>query len=57
MLFEHPRFGLIRGLKASRDLLEDEEILVNYTINLADSPEWYRILWIKHQRHVKVCSL
>jgi len=30
--------------------------LVNYTINLADAPEWYRILWIKHQRHVKKCS-
>ena len=42
MLFEHPRFGLIRGLKAAQDLPADQEILVNYTINLADAPEWYR---------------
>ena len=56
ILFEHPRFGLIRGVKATRDLLQDEEILINYQMNLAGSPEWYRILWIKHQRHVKKCS-
>ena len=56
ILFEHPRFGLIRGVKATRDLLQDEEILINYQMNLAGSPEWYRILWIKHQRQVKKCS-
>jgi len=55
-LFEHPRFGLIRGVKAERDLLQDEEILINYQMNLAGSPEWYRILWMQHQRHVKKCS-
>ncbi len=56
ILFEHPRFGLIRGLRALEDLEQDQEILVNYTMNLADSPEWYRILWVKHQRHVKKAS-
>ena len=56
ILMEHPRFGLIRGLRAIRDILPDEEILVNYSINLADSPEWYRVVWMKHQRHVKKCS-
>ena len=56
ILFEHPRFGLICGVKAEQDLLQDEEILVNYQMNLAGSSEWYRILWIQHQRHVKKCS-
>ena len=56
ILFEHPRFGLIRGLKAIKDIDEDEEILVNYSINLADSPEWYRVIWLRHQRNVKQAS-
>ena len=56
ILFEHPRFGLIRGLEALKDIAEGEEILVNYCINLADSPEWYRIIWLRHQRHVKKSS-
>ena len=50
ILFEHPRFGLIRGIRATYDVPQDAEILVNYSINLADSPEWYRILWIRNQR-------
>ena len=52
-LVEHPRFGLIRGLNSSRLIKKDEEILVNYQMNLADSPEWYRVVWLKHQREFK----
>ena len=25
-------------------------------MNLGDSPEWYRIVWIKHHREYKKCS-
>lgn len=56
LLFEHPRFGLIRALRALVNIEADQEILVNYTINLADSPEWYRVLWIRHQRANKNAS-
>lgn len=56
IVVEHPRFGLIRGLRAIQDIAKDEEILVNYSMNLADSPEWYRIVWLKHQRQVKKAS-
>jgi hypothetical protein len=27
--------------------------LINYQMNLADSPEWYRIVWVLHQRNYK----
>ena len=56
ILFEHPRFGLIRALRAQVDIEENQEVLVNYTMNLADSPEWYRVLWIKSQREDKKAS-
>uniref|UniRef100_A0A0K2UHP2 SET domain-containing protein n=3 Tax=Lepeophtheirus salmonis TaxID=72036 RepID=A0A0K2UHP2_LEPSM len=49
-LFEHPRFGIIRGIRAQRKINQSEEILINYHMNLCDSPEWYRVLWIQHQR-------
>ena len=39
-----------------RDIVADEELLVNYSMNLGDSPEWYRIVWIKHHREFKKCS-
>ena len=50
------RFGLIRAFKALRDIEAEEELLVNYSMNLGDSPEWYRIIWIKHHREYKKCS-
>ena len=50
------RFGLIRGLRAQYDIEKDSELLVNYGINLADSPEWYRVVWIRHYREVKQAS-
>ncbi|TRY68905.1 hypothetical protein TCAL_03794 [Tigriopus californicus] len=52
-LVEHPRFGLIRGLNSQRDIAAGEEILVNYQMNLADAPEWYQKVWLKHQREHK----
>ena len=50
------RFGLIRAFKTLRDIEANEELLVNYSMNLGDSPEWYRIVWIKHHREYKKCS-
>merc|ERR1712107_340891 len=41
-IFEHPRFGLIRSLRAIRDLKKGDELLVNYHMTVAKSPEWYR---------------
>ncbi len=55
-LVEHPRFGLIRGLRAQREIKEGEEVLVNYHMNLADAPRWYRQVWLGHQRHFKKLS-
>ena len=49
-LMEHPRFGLIRAIISRGEIKKDEEILINYHMNLADSPEWYRKVWLKHQR-------
>ena len=39
-----------------RKIDKDEELLVNYGMNLADSPEWYRVVWIRHQREFKNAS-
>ena len=52
-LVEHPRFGLIRGISSQIPIKKDEEILINYQMNLADSPEWYRVMWLRHQREYK----
>ncbi len=55
-LVEPPRFGLIRGLRAQEDIVEGREVLVNYHINLADAPRWYRQVWLGHQRKHKGMS-
>jgi len=52
-LFEHPRFGLIRSLTAQKPIKQGEEILVNYQMCLAKSPEWYRVIWLQHMRSQK----
>jgi len=52
-LFEHPRFGLIRSLTAQKAIKEGEEILVNYQMALAKSPDWYRVIWLQHMRRIK----
>ena len=52
-MVEHPRFGLIRGISSQTPIKKDEEILINYQMNLADSPEWYRVVWLQHQREYK----
>jgi histone-lysine N-methyltransferase SETD7 len=56
IIVEHPRFGLIRGLRSQKDIQKDEELLINYTMNLGDAPEWYRVVWLQHQRHFKRAS-
>ena len=30
-----------------------DEVLVNYMMTLAKSPDWYRCVWIQHMRVVK----
>jgi len=52
-LFEHPRFGLIRALTSQKAIARGEEILVNYMMTLAKSPDWYRTVWLQHMRVVK----
>ena len=46
-VMEHPRFGLIRGLTSTRDIEKDEEILINYHMNLGDAPEWFQKVRLK----------
>jgi len=52
-LFESPRFGLIRSLTAQKPIEVGEEILVNYQMTIAKSPDWYRVVWLHHMRKVK----
>ena len=47
---EHPRFGLICAITAIRDIDENEEVLVNYGMRMADAPLWYKRLWVDHIR-------
>lgn len=55
-MVEHPRFGLIRGLASLEKIAKDEEILINYQMNLADAPDWYKVVWLCHQRDFKKMS-
>ena len=41
----HPRFGLIMSIVAKRNILPDEEILVDYHYPIASAPDWYRRQW------------
>ena len=50
---EHARFGLICAITATKDIRRGDEILVNYGLGLADAPEWYKQLWIRHCREEK----
>lgn len=52
-LFEHPRFGLIRSLTAKKEIAADQEVLVNYQMAMAKSPEWYRVVWLQWLRKTK----
>ena len=42
-----------RALTAQVPLKAGEEILVNYQMTLAKSPDWYRTVWLQHMRVVK----
>ena len=42
-----------RALTAQVPLKAGEEILVNYQMTLAKSPEWYRVIWLQHMRKTK----
>ncbi|XP_071743458.1 histone-lysine N-methyltransferase SETD7 isoform X5 [Lepeophtheirus salmonis] len=41
----HPRFGEIMSILATKDILPNEEVFVNYNYNLSYSPDWYLSLW------------
>ena len=56
VIVEHPRFGIVRGLATTEAIAKDTEILVNYHINLGDAPEWYKKVWVRHQREFKKMS-
>ena len=47
------RFGLIRALESLYDIAEGEEITVNYNLGMANGPEWYRLLWLRHVKEKK----
>ena len=49
----YTRFGLIRALTTTVPIKRDEEILVNYQMTLAKSPEWYRQVWLQWMRKTK----
>merc|ERR1711874_819175 len=49
-IFEHPRFGLIRSLRA---INKGDELLVNYCMTVAKSPEWYRQVRLQWMRKTK----
>ena len=38
------------SITALRDIVADEEILVNYGIGMAHAPSWYKTLWVHHMR-------
>ena len=40
---DHPRFGLIICVMAKHDISAGEEILVNYNMDMALAPEWYKV--------------
>ena len=46
----HPRFGRIMSIVASRNILCNEEILVSYGYRIWQSPAWYANLWFEYLR-------
>lgn len=44
---EHPRFGYIMGLVASRDIAVGEEITVNYNYSIDDEDEGETVMWYR----------
>ena len=54
---EHPRFGHTVGLAATKDIMEGQEIFVNYGYNVNENTDinfpWFRPQWEKHQEYMK----
>lgn len=46
--FEHPRFGRIMSVVATRDIAKDEEVFVSYNYCVSMAPDWYQELWFRH---------
>ena len=53
---EHPRFGLIIAIRAIIDMKKGSEVLVNYGMQMAEAPVWYKSLWVKYLRETKCLS-
>ncbi len=53
---DHPRFGMISALSAKRNICKGEEILVDYGLDMAEAPEWYKTLFVDHCRKAKNMS-
>ena len=41
-----PRFGLVMGVMANRDLVAGEEVFVSYNYNIGKAPDWYQVGWL-----------
>ena len=46
----HPRFGRIMSIVASKDIQIHEEVLVSYGYRIWQSPGWYSNLWFEYLR-------
>ena len=54
MIYSPPLTDIqLRALTAQVPIKKDGEILVNYMMTLAKSPEWYRVIWLQHMRKTK----
>ena len=40
------------SIVAVRDIVPDEEVLVNYNYNLKMAPDWYQDLWHDHVKQL-----
>jgi len=46
--FEHPRFGAIMSVIATKDIHQDDEVLVSYNYTICHAPPWYQEQWVLH---------
>nr|ADD38189.1 Histone-lysine N-methyltransferase SETD7 [Lepeophtheirus salmonis] len=51
--YDHPRFGVILSVVSLREILEGEELTVDYKYDLNVAPSWYKKAWAKHQKMIR----
>jgi len=49
---EHPCYGLIPSVSTCLDVLEGEELTINYGLDMERAPQWYMDCWDLHSRIV-----